>query len=340
MFLKSIYLQNFRNYKKSEFNFNQGTTLIVGPNTAGKTNLIEAIFFLSTGKSFKGADADVILFGEDVARIKANNLEIVFSNQEGRFFKKYLVNGVSKQRVNFVGNLPSVLFAPTDLDLVIASPSKRRNYLDFVLEQVDANYRRSLLLYEKALRARNRLLENAKKFGKKDDKLFDYWDEALIVNGNIITQTRESFISYINNFGKKVFDFYNIYDKSLISESRFLQYEDAELASGVTLVGPHRDDFSMLMHANKDIKFFGSRGEQRLTVLQLKIIELSFLKEKLEEVPLLLLDDIFSELDSQHIRLVLSMIAGQQTIITTTHKEFIPKNILEKIQAIELGIKT
>jgi DNA replication and repair protein RecF len=158
-------------------------------------------------------------------------------------------------------------------------------------------------------------------------------------------------LEYINNSIKNVFDLKVTYDKSIISNDRLLQYKDQELAAGATLVGPHRDDFSILMHPNintankselneselKDIKFFGSRGEQRLAVLQLKIIELSFLKENLEEVPLLLLDDIFSELDSEHIELVLKMTKGQQTIITTTHKEFMHHNMLDNVQIISLS---
>lgn len=342
MFLRQLSLQNFRNYRKQEFKFSENTTLIVGPNTSGKTNLIEAIFFLSTGKSFKGADSDVISFGEGVARIKSENLEIVFAIQDGRFIKKYLVNGVSKQRKNFVGNLASVLFTPIDLELVTASPSNRRNYLDYVLEQVDSSYRRSLLSYTKALRSRNRLLENAKKLGKKDDGQFEYWDNSLIVNGSILTDTREKFLEFVNSAVKNVFNFRVIYEPSIISRERLLQYKEAELSSGLTLVGPHRDDFKFEMTIEKsksyyNLKTFGSRGQQRLTVLQLKIIELSFLTDKFGERPLLLLDDIFSELDEEHIKVVLEMVGKQQTIITTTHREFVPKEILDKMQIIELN---
>ncbi|MEK7534639.1 MAG: DNA replication and repair protein RecF [Patescibacteria group bacterium] len=351
MILKSIHLQNFRNYRKQEFTFSANTTLIVGPNTAGKTNLIEAIFFLSTGKSFKGADRDVISFGCDIARIRGNSLEIIFAWKEERFMKRYLVNGVAKQRVNFVGNLPAVLFAPSDLELVTASPGIRRNYLDFVLEQSSSNYRRALLLYEKGLRSRNKLLENAKKLGRKIDAQFEYWDNTLIINGNTLTRTREKFLEFVNESIKDIFDFKAVYEPSIISKERLLQYKDAELASGVTLVGPHRDDFRIEMKEKKsyyDMKTFGSRGQQRLAILQLKIIELSFLKEVLEETSLLLLDDILSELDEEHIDLVLEntllrpirqaqSYGGQrQTIITTTHREFIPKSQLKDMNVIEL----
>ena len=342
MFLSNLSLQNFRNYSKSEFNFNQNTTLIVGPNTSGKTNLLEAVFFLSTGKSFRGADQDVISFGKDIARIKTEGLETVFANQAGRFIKKYLVNEVAKHRINFVGHLPCVLFAPQDLELITSSPAIRRNYLDFILEQVDTNYRRSLLAYQKALRARNRLLENAQKVGRRRETLFDYWDDLIIGNGEIITKTRAAFVDFINSQSKDVFDFYIEYERNLISKERLLQYKEAELAAGVTLVGPQRDDFSINIFIDKnstprEIKAFGSRGQQRLAVLQLKMIELKFLTEKLGEKPLLLLDDIFSELDAEHISLVLKMIKGQQTIITTTHKELVEDSFLKDASMLELN---
>jgi len=341
MFFKQLSLQNFRNYSKAEFNFTKEKTLVVGPNTAGKTNLIEAIFFLSSGKSFRGVDADVILFGEDVGRIKTEGLEIVFAKRENIALKRYFVNGVAKQRINFVGRMPCVLFTPTDLELVTAGPSNRRNYLDFVLEQVDSVYRRSTLSYGKALRSRNRLLENAKKLGGKNQKLFDYWDDLLIANGEIITKTRENFIGFINNFKKDVFDCYVVYEKSTISRERLLQYEDTELALGATLVGPHRDDFGIDIFVGKNgsarnIKMFGSRGQQRLAVLQLKTIELKYLEQKLGEKPLLLLDDIFSELDEEHIKLVLEMTRLRSTIITTAHKELLKKGQLKDMNVIEL----
>jgi len=352
MYLKRLLLQNFRNYSKSEFTFSKGSALIVGPNTSGKTNLIEAIYFLSGGKSFRGSDKDAIAFDKDIARVKGElggkleeSLEVVLSNIEERFVKKYLVNGVGKLRINFAGRLPVVLFTPEDLNLVLQHPSIRRNYLDSVLEQTDQEYRRSWLFYEKGLRARNKLLENVKKSGVLHNEQFEYWDNIVINNGNVITDTREKFLQFVNNAVKDIFNFKVLYEKSIISKERLLQYRDAELATGVTLVGPHRDDFSMLSHQNKntankselkEVKFFGSRGEQRLAVLQLKMIDLKFLTDKLGEKPLLLLDDIFSELDQEHISLVLKMIKGQQTIITTTHKELVEDSFLKDASVIEL----
>jgi DNA replication and repair protein RecF len=345
MFLKKVFLQNFRSYKKSEFNFSKDTTLVIGPNTVGKSNLIEAIFFISSGRSFRiDKDEQLIKAGSDVARIKGQvdekDLEVVIARGgiSGRIapLKKYLVNGVSKRRADFVGNFLCVLFAPNDLEIIIGSPSKRRDFIDNVLIQTDRDYRLAVGFYEKGLRIRNALLHKVKETGVRSEKEFAYWDNLLIVQGQKITKKREGFIEYLNTTKKDIFSFKIFYDKSTISKDRLLQYKDAEIASGVTLVGPHRDDFSISLE-EQDIRYFGSRGQQRLAILQLKLLELNYIEKITESKPTLLLDDIFSELDEGHINLVLEMVGSQQTIITTTHEEFIPKKLFKKVNMIELS---
>ncbi len=378
MYLKSISLQNFRNYKKTEFDFSREITLIVGPNTAGKSNLIEALFFLAKGSSFRiDKDIQLVKFKKEIARIKgkiedssrtffpsdkilSNNviekvrdkeLEVVIAKEGAseklRPFKKYLVNGVNKRKTDFIGNFFAVLFAPNDLEIIIGSPSKRRDFIDNILIQTDRDYRLASGFYEKGLRIRNALLHKVKETGIKSEKEFVYWDNLLIIQGQKITKMREDFIKYLENSKKEVINFKIFYDKSIISKERLLQYGDAEIGAGVTLVGPHRDDFAINLIENSlrrladdkedhDIRFFGSRGQQRLAILQLKILELSFIEQKTLMRPTLLLDDIFSELDEKHINLVLDMIGGQQTIMSTTHEEFIPKKLLRQVSVIEL----
>ena len=345
MFLKHLSLQNFRNYSKKDFNFSQSTTLIVGPNTAGKSNLIEAIFFFVTGRSFRiDEDGQAVKFEENIARIKGKTedkeLEVVIvrGGVDGRLrpFKKYLVNGVSKRKADFVGNFFAVLFAPNDLEIIIGSPGMRRNFMDNILTQTDRDYRLATGFYEKGLRIRNALLHKAKETGIRSEKEFAYWDNLLIGQGQKITRKREDFIKYLRACKKDILDFKIFYDKSIISKERLLQYKDAEVVTGVTLVGPHRDDFIINLAEEHDIRFFGSRGQQRLAILQLKILELNFIEQKNRERPILLLDDVFSELDEGHINLVLEMIEEKQTIITTTHEEFIPKKLLKKVSVIEL----
>lgn len=344
MFLKNISLQNFRSYQKSQFTFSDNTTLIVGPNTAGKSNLIEAIYLLSFGKSFRTEkDSDMISFGKEVGRVNGatsdTELEAVLTQTP---LKKFLVNGVAKRRVDFAGILSCVLFSPLDLEIIIGSPSNRRNLLNDVLEQADNLYRRSLIDYAKALRQRNALLEKTRETGSRNEKLFEYWDSLLIENGAVITKKREGFIEFANSESKEICDFVMYYDKSIISQARLLQYQEAEVASGNTLVGPHRDDFSISLFNNTwltthNVKTFGSRGQQRLAILQLKLLQLSFIEKAISERPVLLLDDIFSELDEGHIELVLEMVGKQQTIATTTHKEFFKKTFLQAVNVIELG---
>jgi DNA replication and repair protein RecF len=344
--LKSIFLQNFRSYKKAEFSFEK-TTLIIGPNTSGKSNLIEAIYLLSTGKSFRtDKDVQMLAFKEEVGRVRGiledEEIEVVITNGQvngGSQYKKFLVNGVSKRRVDFAGHLLTVLFSPQDLEIIVDSPSLRRNFLDEILEQVDRDYRVALIAYTKALRQRNALLELARETGTRNEKQLEYWDNLVIENGNVITQKREEFINFLNSSAKDIFDFIVEYDKSTVSKQRLLQYRNEELAAGVTLVGPHRDDFSIHMFNNTrntthDIKFFGSRGQQRLAILQLKALELLFVEKTLGERPTLILDDIFSELDEDHIVLILEQIGKQQTIMTTTHREFIPKKLLKLMKIV------
>ena len=346
--LKSIHLQNFRSYKKADFNFSDKSTLVVGPNTIGKSNLLEAIFLISIGKSFRtDKDFQMLSLGKEVGRVSALvddlRLEVVVTNGDvggvKTQYKKFLVNGVAKKRVDFAGNLLSVLFSPSDLDIIVDSPSLRRNFLDNVLEQVDRNYRIASIAFSKALRQRNALLELVKDTGFKNEKQFEYWDNLVIQNGQIITQKRQEFIDFVNNTQKDIFEFIISYDKSTISRDRLNQYKVEEQAAGVTLVGPHRDDFSVLMKIKKDtndVKYFGSRGQQRLAILQLKALEILFIEKIMGKRPLLLLDDIFSELDSVHINLVLDQVGKQQTIITTTHKEFVAKSFLKNMEVIEL----
>ena len=348
MYLRQLSLQNFRNYSKAGFDFSDKTTLIVGPNTAGKSNLIEAIYFLASGRSFRvDKDEQLVKFENEIARIKSKiedkELELVIAKNgvsgKHRPFKKYLVNGVSKRKVDFVGNFFAVLFAPNDLEIVVGSPLKRRDFIDNILIQVDRDYRLALSFYEKGLRARNALLHRVKETGVRNEKEFLYWDNLLIIQGQKITKIREEFIKYLNDSKKNILKFEIFYDKSLISKERLLQYKDVEIGAGVTLVGPHRDDLSIRINSDKDIRYFGSRGQQRLAVLQLKLLELIFIEQKTGERPVLLLDDIFSELDEDHINLVLNMIGKQQTIITTTHREFVGNKLLKGMSVIELQKK-
>lgn len=366
MILKHLQLQNFRSYSKKEFNFSDKTTLVVGSNASGKTNLLEAIYLLATAKSFRAdLESEMISYGSQLSAVNCwlsddERLEIVLTSGEviGRKVAKKLckVNGVNKRQADFMGNLRAVYFGPEDLELVTDSPSTRRKYLEMVLSQTDREYARASLSYEKGLRSRNKVLEAIREVGVPRNQLY-FWDQLLIKNGELITRKREEFINAVNNYhlvpfgeflqktaaNSELGNFQMEYDKSVISAQRLEQYKEEEVAAGATLVGPHRDDWKILMgdltgkeDVGKDISAFGSRGEQRLAILWLKLCELAFIKEKSGELPVLLLDDIFSELDKEHRETVWSLVGNQQTIITTADIEQIEPKWRKKTEIIEL----
>lgn len=328
MILSDLTLTHFRSYTKRTFVFAATTTLIIGPNTAGKTNILEAIMMLAIGKSFRAdSDREVIAWGEDLGRVTGTvgdtKLELlVTTGMVGGTkapLKKYLVNGIARRQVDFIGSIPAVLFWPEHLELVTDSPSLRRKYLDSVLVQVDREYRRNLMSYERGLRQRNRLLDLINE-GKAHLTQLQFWDQLLIKAGGYLTDARAKFIDFINTYHLSRIAYHIEYDKSVISQSRLFQYKDEEVAAKSTLVGPHRDDF-LVTKNTLDLSKYGSRGEQRLAIVWLKLAELAFIEKESGERPLLILDDIFSELDVAHRTLILDLLGKQQTIVSSAEKE-------------------
>jgi DNA replication and repair protein RecF len=374
MILSKLTLQSFRNYKKQVFQLSSDITVIVGPNAVGKTNVMEAIYLLASGKSFHAeTDREMLMRGSLLGRVKADigdiKLEVVVTGGEvaGQKtpIKKLFVNGVSRQMVNFVGNFRAVIFWPEDLELVTDSPSIRRRYLDRVLVQTDREYRRNLFSYERGLRQRNRLLDLINEGTASRNQLI-FWNQLLISAGGYITDKRAEYINYVNGSSLKADSKWSErnnykleYDKSVISEARLEQYKEEEVAAKATLVGPHRDDFIFLKIAESpstslrinseqraeseyiSLSAYGSRGEQRLGVLWLKLAELNYMTEKTEDRPMLLLDDIFSELDESHRELVLDLIKNQQTAITSAEDDILKmlKRYKLNCKVIELPIK-
>lgn len=352
MILEKIHLSNFRNYAEQTFSFADTLTVIVGPNTVGKTTILEAVMLLSTGSSFRAEkEQEMIQTGQEIARVKIagsqDTVEVVLTPGSFRGaktqYKKFLLNNIARRKSDIIGTVPAVLFWPEDLYLIIGSPSGRRRYLDTVLSQADRQYSHALALYEKALRVRNKLLSLIKdQVSVKPDEL-TYWERQLIDQGMIIHQARASYIRSLNSFTLPEKDgvyFNAVYDHSVVSRERFDAYYDAERASGVTLVGPHRDDIIVYKGNTPDesqhLKKYGSRGEQRMGVLWLKLAELTYLEKLLGVKPVLLLDDILSELDSRHKKRVLETMNTQQTIVTTADRSAIPDAILKKAAVIAL----
>lgn len=352
MYLRSISLTNFRNFAKYQVAFDQKVAVIVGANTTGKTNILEAINLLSIGKSFRAQkEEEMIKNREEVARVSGQltanneqqNLEVVLARGQGDghiFRKKLSLNGVVRRLYNFVGLFRTVLFGPWDLGLVTEAPSTRRKFLDTVLSQVDKEYRRSILSYEKGLRQRNKLLERIRE-GEAGPSQLLFWNQLLVRNGEYITQKREELINFTNLRPPLKQQITLEYDRSVVSQVRLARYAKEEIEAATTLVGPHRDDFKFIgsigstSSTGRDLAAFGSRSEQRMAVLWLKLAELAFIEGKTNVKPVLLLDDIFSELDHAHRQVVFGIVGGQQTIITTADPHTIEK-FREGAQMVEL----
>ncbi len=330
--LRRITLSDFRNYKNGEYEFSNGINLIVGQNAKGKTNLLEAIYLLGVGDSFRAKRTEeMVAFGQELGRVSGEvelkkgdimSLEIIVNGGVvmGKVVnkRKYLIDGVSKRRQDVLGHQPLVLFRPEDIELISGSPDFRRKFLDRLLIQVDKIYANSLTTYEQALRRRNKLLDAIRE-GLASRYSLTFWDGLLIKHGQIIQDKRRALVEYINDLFKKSDLFRDLsiaYDMSAMSESRLLQYKEAELAVGYTLVGPHKDDLIVKDKA-RDLAVYGSRGEQRMAVLALKMGEIYFMEDKGGKKVLLLLDDIFSELDEIHKEEVLRVMSGRQVVVTT-----------------------
>jgi DNA replication and repair protein RecF len=380
MILNKLTLTTFRNYLAKTIDFSSGTTVLLGPNAAGKTNILEAVYLLATGMSFRAQKIEEMVHWEaevghvvgevagypsaaktltasllaqvhdlkkpltrrdDTLDLKSvssvsssdtetNELQVTLTRgmvQGKRVAKRRLiVNGVPRRQVDFVGNLKAVVFLPQDLELISGSPAKRRNYLDQVLLQVDSEYSRALFAYENALKRRNKLLDAIRE-GNAPHASLAFWDMSLLKNGMLLTQKREVYIEAINEQARAQNAWQEMlqltYLPSRLSPERLSKYAQTELAAGHTLIGPHKDDIALIkqesLQVNRDLATFGSRGEQRMGVLWLKLQQLTYMKHVLGESPLLLLDDIFSELDQDHDELVKKTLSSQQTIVTATN---------------------
>jgi DNA replication and repair protein RecF len=363
MHLQGVSLQHFRNYTQQTFLFPKQTTMIVGKNAVGKTSIIETIALLSTGESFRAEEVqEMIQFNQDLARIKGKvidtktgeaggqdgsaeedaddkkaisaeetSLEMVITRGmlDGKAVQSriYTVNDVRRRKKDFIGKFFTVVFRPEDMRLVEGSPSRRRQFIDTALSVCDRTYAESLKTYEDALKRRNRLLDQIQE-GKMPRTVLTYWTNLLIKHGEILQEKRRQFFAFFASVEFPV-HFEVHYLPSIMSEARMSEYAEKEIIVGHTMIGPHKDDFDVRLKETNflPVSTYGSRGQQRLAVLWLKISELEFLKQQTHIQPLLLLDDILSELDEEHRGDVISLLTHGQSIITTTEDK-----IIEEVQ--------
>ena len=357
MILEQLELVDFRNFISKTFDLNDDVNVVWGKNASGKTNMLEAIYLLGTGNSFRARIIDeMVRFDQELGRVRGKirpslpaaskdlrDLEVMVTKGMvvgvKTLKRKYLVDGTFKKKRDYVGYLPVVVFRPENLGMLTGGSEGRRDFLDEILCQVNEAFGRSLAVYTQALKRRNKLLDAIRE-GAVNRYSLTFWDGLLIKHGNVLSSERENLINHINSLWKRS-ELFNdlklVYDKSIISEVRLAQYKDEELAAGYTLVGPHKDDFRVITGDERDLRVYGSRGEQRMAVLALKLGEIYFGEEKVNDKPLLLLDDIFSELDDVHKKEVLRVMQGRQVIVTTADKDDL--SLFKDAKVIELNDK-
>lgn len=337
MILKLISFHNFRNFDKKQFNINPNLTAIFGNNARGKTNLLEGIYFILKGEGFRESrEEQLIIFNEKNGYVDAriedkknkdiSKLRIDLTVNDFGLAKTYFLEKTKKGRHSYLKNLiPVVLFSPEQIDIIDRTMSIRREYFDKFLSGVDSEYKKRLTNYGQALRKRNKILETSFNSPNLDAEL-DYWNKLLIDNGTYLILKRREYVIYLNS-NKKIDskEFIIEYIENKISVRRFSESLQKELLVKRTLIGPHRDEYIICLvnqlTDKKNIHLYGSRSEQRLGLFWLKINELRYLEYFFRKKPILLLDDIFSELDHKNQKLIFNLIGNYQTVITSTDKE-------------------
>ena len=348
MIIKNLKLTNYRNHKSLKLGFDPQINLLVGDNGIGKTNILESIHLLSSTRSFRAKyDSDLIAHNRKFTLIEAEistdnemdqiQMQILHTERSDKTsVKKVKINNVAKSLSNFTHYLKSVMFSPEDIDVITGSPSLRRKYLDLVLYQIDSKYKKYSTDYLKAVRRRNKILELIKETNSGQDQL-PYWNNKILELGEYIQQKRTDILNEFNNFFKSSDNPYSkyshqlkvLYQPNVIDTKRLHEYKSREVAAKTTLIGPHRDDFIFYLQ-QKDMSQFASRGEQRTAMFLMKLAEFQYIYSKLDVKPILLLDDIFSELDPEHREAILSFINNQQTIITTSSATELPEIYISK----------
>ena len=334
MNIRSIELKNFRNYENLEISFDEGTNILFGDNAQGKTNILEAAYMSGTTKSHKGSrDREMIRFGEEEAHLKTVVVHGGREYQIDMHLKKNRAKGIAidkipiKKASELFGILNIVFFSPEDLNIIKNGPAERRGFLDSELCQLDRIYLADLTNYNKILAQRNKLLKDMIYRPSLSDTL-PVWDMQLIETGKKIIRRRKQFVDELREIVSDIH-----YRISGGKEELFLKYEpniddiffEDELSRAKekdkklcqTSVGPHRDDL-LFSIGDVDIRKYGSQGQQRTSALSLKLSEIELVRKSISDTPVLLLDDVLSELDSSRQNYLLNNISDTQTIITCT----------------------
>lgn len=334
MYVESIQLKNFRNYQSLEMNFDQGTNILYGDNAQGKTNVLEAVYLCGTTKSHKGSkDREIIRFEQDESHIRMMVKKESISYRIDMHLKKnkpkgVAVNGIPiKKAAELFGILNLVFFSPEDLNIIKNGPGERRRFLDLELCQLDKIYLTDLSNYQKILNQRNKLLRDLAFKPELEDTL-DIWDMQLIQYGNRIIRKRQEFVEELNGIIEDIHrnltggkEYLSLSYEPNVSSEEFEEVlrknRQKDLKLKTSAIGPHRDDLCVSVN-QIDIRKYGSQGQQRTAALSLKLSEIYLVKRRIKDTPVLLLDDVLSELDRNRQNYLLESIHDIQTLITCT----------------------
>jgi len=373
MNIETLKLKNFRSYKDIDISFGKNT-IIIGPNAQGKTNLLEAVYLASVGKSFRGKERDMVLWGEDFFRveIEAKNsrpqkIEYIYEKNVGKGRKTVKVNGVKRPTSALLEGVRCVFFSPDEIDMFFNFPSLRRRHFNILISQMNKDYTRGLVKYSRILEQRNAQLKAIGEGRAKEEDL-EVWDGKIAEQGSKIVCERAEVVTELNKYLSKNYSKIANLENELIlnyepsfsvistdsaerraEKSLLLNKEDVwarylkalissrrqDIATRVTSVGPHRDNFFFTL-GGRPIDTFASRGECRSVILALKLSETKLLNEKTQEVPILLLDDVFSELDETRRKYLAKTFESQQTITTTTDLDHIDKDLCKNAQIYKI----
>lgn len=342
MYIKTIKLNDFRNYTNQKIELQEGINLFVGDNAQGKTNILESIFLCAIGKSFRAKkEKELIKMGEEKASIE---LEFEKTDRTGRIRielddkKSVFVNEIKQNKLSdILGNINIVMFSPDDIEILKSGPAKRRRFLNILISQLRPRYVYCLNMYLKALEQRNNYLRQIK-LENKPKELLEIWDEKLADYAYSVYEYRNEFVEKIKNKINKIHsditdnkeEIKIKYITDCIDKEKYLQELknswESDIQKGYTTKGVHRDDFYIFING-KQVNIYGSQGQNRTVILSLKLAELEIVYDEIGEYPILLLDDFMSELDSKRRENLLKSISNTQILITCTDEFTIPEKM-------------
>ena len=345
MIIKSLELMDYRNYDSLNITFDEGVNILYGDNAQGKTNILEAIFVAATTKSHKGSkDRDIVKFDKEEGHIRTYLEKEGIETRVDMHLRKAKSKGIAidgqkiKKAADLLGLCNVVFFSPEDLSIIKDGPSERRRFVDMELCQLDSFYLYNLNNYNKIVNQRNKLLKDLY-FQPQLKETLNIWDSQLVSYGSKIIERRKLFVKQLNEI---IYDIHLklsggrekiriVYEPDVEIEDfekRLFGSQEKDIKAKMTTVGPHRDDFSFYV-GDIDIRKFGSQGQQRTAALSLKLSEIELVKKITRDTPILLLDDVLSELDSNRQNYLLNSIGDTQTIITCTGLEEFVNNRFE-----------